>query len=74
VDARSFYYSIGEGRTKLKDKIIKQLEAALAFVGQAQEVAPNESALWKELGELYEQVDDTITLVKDEYDDEGSLI
>lgn len=58
----------------MKDKIIKQLEAALAFVGQAQEVAPNESALWKELGELYEQVDDTITLVKDEYDDEGSLI
>lgn len=55
-----------------RDEIVKNLQAAKTFVGQAQELAPNSSPLWKEMGQLFDSLDDLQSAVQcNEFDDEG---
>lgn len=49
----------------MNDEIIKQLEYALTFLGQAQEKATPQSALWNEIGDKFEEVDTIITAIKE---------
>lgn len=49
---------------KNKAEIIKNLEGALVFIGQAQEKAEPQSPLWEEIGTQYENVADIIAAVK----------
>lgn len=56
----------------MKESVRRNLDNALAFIGQAQERAPNSSALWKELGRIYDEVDEVKESVAD-YDEKGEL-
>ncbi len=44
----------------MKRTAIDNLKSALVFVGQAEEAVRPQSPLWKELGDLYEQLDSKI--------------
>jgi hypothetical protein len=56
------------------DELKKQVEAALIFVGQAQEKAPTQSDLWKELGRIFDELDSTIEGINDgDFGQDGML-
>jgi hypothetical protein len=57
-----------------RDEIVKQIQNAMAFLGQAQELAPTSSELWNELGTLYSDLDELQSSVQcSEYDDTGNF-
>ena len=56
----------------MKKNVLNELKSALAFLGQAQEAAPKNSALWKELGKAYDTLDSISDTVED-YNDDGEL-
>lgn len=51
---------------KNKAQVITELNNALTFLGQAQELAEPQSPLWKELGKQYDEVDNILEAVKDD--------
>jgi hypothetical protein len=55
-------------------EVKKEIANALAFLGQAQEAAPSQSDLWKELGQQYDTLDTLLTgLDEGDYNQDGSL-
>ena len=53
----------------MNKELLKELENALTFLGQAQELAENSSPLWCDIGEMYDDLDSLILSIREgDYD------
>ena len=55
---------------KLRDNLLNDLKGALDMVGQAQGRVDRsqEQYLWKQLGDLFDNIDSTMEYITDEYE------